>query len=85
MTRGQYSEVTEKDDRRHDAIENEKKRRAAIEDYEGAALIKKALINAQSSFDLLHEMNGFMLQAAAEEDYEEAHRLKVKRNRPSYI
>ena len=35
-------------------MENEKKRRAAIEDYEGAALIKKALINAQSSFDLLH-------------------------------
>ena len=61
-------------------MEREKKQRAAIEDYEGAALIKKALINAQSSFDLLREMNLLMLQAATEENYEEAQRLKEKRD-----
>lgn len=62
-------------------FEKEKKRRAAVEDYEGAAIVKKALINAQSSYDLLRETNSLMLQAAANEDYEEARVLKEKRDK----
>lgn len=62
------------------SLEREKKEKAAKEDYLGAMQIKKVLISAQSSFDLLREMNSLMLTAAANEDYEEALRLKQKRD-----
>eukprot|EP00814_Leptocylindrus_danicus_P009552 CAMPEP_0116031810 /NCGR_PEP_ID=MMETSP0321-20121206/17779_1 /TAXON_ID=163516 /ORGANISM="Leptocylindrus danicus var. danicus, Strain B650" /LENGTH=735 /DNA_ID=CAMNT_0003507093 /DNA_START=223 /DNA_END=2430 /DNA_ORIENTATION=+ len=62
------------------SLEREKKEKAAQEDYLGAMQIKNVLISAQSSFDLLREMNSLMLAAAENEDYEEALRLKQKRD-----